>query len=664
MIKYLLIAVSAFLISGYFYRHTQPVLTKWRRMSLFILRSFSIAIILLLILSPILYFIRQRTESPRVIVLRDVSQSMELTSGSKTKKALMDDKLSPILQNYKAKAYSIVQYDFADGLSGNLDNTLLQPVLNQIASDHKLSQITSIILASDGWLKDESLLGISQMNLPFIVLADSSASDAADLQILGTRTARFAYRNEPTLFQADVLALNAGGRVKVNLMVSDKPIAEKSLELSPGSVQTVEFVHRFPQTGLFDYRIEISSQEIQERSLNNNRYPGAIEVLSEKEKIYLISDQPGWDNKFIIDAISLNPRWDVTHLSVREEQLYSENKAYREFANSKPSVMIIINNGTLRLGSSLAEQIKQIANRGSGILYQGLPIAELQDILPLRQSNITRSYQGFLSWKPEANSYPMLSISSDEMRRIPPIDYFYTVANPGAVTAVTIDNPQSSAAIAFQSLANRRSVALSFLNLWRWQMQSPQSVYQTMISNLIVWLSNTGQSGFDPIYSRSYFLGESISIRLRSEDDIRQTRTNISPRIQIFDARDNMVFDDFMAFENEQFRINTSLNKSGQYRFNISDQESGRRTEGRFVISEGSLEERDYDFNLPLLAWLAYETGGELIIDPSQHTPPPASSRSIISRDELALYRKWYILLSFILAFSLELYLRRRWGLL
>jgi hypothetical protein len=49
----------------------------------------------------------------------------------------------------------------------------------------------------------------------------------------------------------------------------------------------------------------------------NNSFPGAIEVLAEKEKILIFTDSPAWDNKFILDAIATNPRWDSVSYLLR-----------------------------------------------------------------------------------------------------------------------------------------------------------------------------------------------------------------------------------------------------------------------------------------------------------------------------------------------------------
>ncbi len=664
MIRYLIIAFVSVLISAYYYHRCQPELTLWRKISLLCLRSIAIATILILIVSPVIYYLRTLIERPSVVFLRDVSESMDLLTSNRKKSELLNPTFSALKKSFREKAYNIIEYDFADGIGGNRNNSLLGPALIEISQKHKLEDIHSIVLATDGWLRDESLSSVLQMNVPFCPVIDTTASQIADLKILGVKANKYAYRGEPTLVQAELTTENMAARAKVELLINGKVNAEKQVDLVSEAVQTVEFIHRFPQTGFYSYAIRIGNPQIRERTLNNNIYPGAIEVLNEKEKIYVISDQPGWDNKFIIDALGTNPRWEISHITVKDQKLTANNKAMNSFETTNLSAMVIINNGNLRLGSTLAQEIISLHNRGVGVLYQGLPIAELGEILPIRMSNISSSYSGFLKWRPEAETYPMLKISAQEQGNIPPIDYYYTVPATGATTLVTIDNPQNSAGIVLFELPNRRSIGISFLNLWRWQMQSPEKAYQTMITNIVVWLSSKGRDGFAAITNNSYFKGEKIQIRLRTEDDIRQTKLNISPRMKIIDEKDSIVFDDFMAFENNEYIASLTIDKAGTYRYSIEDKESGKKTSGRFQVAETSMEERDYDFNLPLLSWIAWESGGKTIIDPATYSPPPARSRELTLGYEFSLYRKWYILMLFIMAFSIELFFRRRWGLL
>lgn len=662
--QYIIIPILALLIAGYYYRRSIPELSKAQRALLTALRAISVALILLLIISPIFYYVRSYTTRPKLIVLRDISESMDLQSAGKAKKELLVPVQNRLEKRYEDAGYEVVKIDFAAGIGKNRSNSLLAPTLAELPKLHKLNDIHAILLSSDGWLRDENLDIVKQLGIPIHVLTDSSRTIMPDLQTLQVKSSAYAYRNEPGLFVAQFISNNADAKAKALLKINGKTVAEKQLDLKADTVKEVEFNHSFAQTGFYSYSIEITNPDIKERSLNNNSYPGAIEVLSEKEKILLISDSPGWDNKFIIDALGTNPRWEIKHISVKDQRLSSNNKALSSISAENPSAIVIINNGNLKASATTIAEIKTLHNRGAGLLYMGLPIADLEDILPLRASNIRSSYQGFLRWTPIAESYPMLSLAASEQRNIPPMDYYYCTAHPNAKVPVTIDNPQTSAAIAILDIPGRRSIGIGFLNLWRWQMQSPGSTYIPMFTQMLTWLSNRSTDGFRAIYNNSYFAGEQINIRLRAEDDTRSTDMKLSPYIKVQNSQGEVIFEDFLAQSKEEFAIAFSPDLAGEYSFEIRDRESGKSSKGKFIVSETSLESRDFDFNLPLLAWIAFESGGKQISDPLTHPILPAVSQTRSIGGEYALYRKWYILLLFIAVFCTELFLRRRWGLL
>jgi len=80
---------------------------------------------------------------------------------------------------------------------------------------------------------------------------------------------------------------------------------------------SLDFDYRFNQTGFYPFRVEVTVPGIKERSLNNNSYPGAIEVLTNKQRVVILSESPSWDNKFIVDAATENPRWEVKYYRFR-----------------------------------------------------------------------------------------------------------------------------------------------------------------------------------------------------------------------------------------------------------------------------------------------------------------------------------------------------------
>jgi hypothetical protein len=80
MLEYILIVVFAALIASYLYLRTQPELSRGRKLLLASLRGVCIAILLLLLISPIYYYRNIKKLSPVIITLLDNSASMKLAA--------------------------------------------------------------------------------------------------------------------------------------------------------------------------------------------------------------------------------------------------------------------------------------------------------------------------------------------------------------------------------------------------------------------------------------------------------------------------------------------------------------------------------------------------------------------------------------------------------
>ncbi|GAB1467448.1 hypothetical protein MASR2M64_01170 [Candidatus Cloacimonadota bacterium] len=665
MLKYIIIALFTLLISGFYNYRSHPEMPVSRRWLLFGLRCISLGIILLLLISPILYYIQRKSLAPQIVVLEDTSLSMSLKHGATSKAAYLKPSIAKLRSRFIDAGYEVIEHRFAKGLEGDNNSSLLGESLNQLSKDKGITNLAGIILASDGWLQDESLATAMQLGQPFYVLADSSKNLSPDLEVSTVHSNRYAYRNEPNTIRADFISENYNGAAEARLIVGNSVISRQSLKLEAGKAQSVDFTNRFNQTGFFTWKVELSPLAGEIR-LSNNSFPGAIEVLSEKERIVLISDKPAWDNKFILDAIASNPRWEVQSYLNRSGKLYSGENLVTKLSGDNLAALVIINNGMVKLDSYTLSFINGAQAKGVGIMYQGLPVDELNAVLPLKKSNIVTLYQGFINPSAAAVNYPMLSPLTDNAQDLPPVDYYYLTANSGAEILASMNNPQNSPAIAVKNIGGARSIAFSTLNLWRWQLQSKDEGYNKLVSNCLTWLSNKSTSGFDAIYNRSYLNGEEIRIKLRVEDEIRQRRLDVNPRIRIVDKNSKEVINDFLTREDDEYSFKAELKEPGTYSFEISDKESGKSSKGKFELNASSLENKDYGYNLPLLSWLASQNNGKMLLNPELDTfsVVPAVKEILISRREIALYKKWYILTLFILAFCIELYLRRRWGLL
>ncbi len=661
MLVFVVSILISVLVAVFLYHRARPAISKGRAVSLAALRAVTLFIALILLLSPVYSYLRTRRLKPEIVMLMDNSRSME--NGGKG--AFMKTQAKLLEGKYRQAGYKVVRHNFASGLNGDKADTRLKPTLEQLAASHDLSKVQNILLFSDGWLKDEDLGQIKQLGLPISSIADSSKFEEIDLQVCSLRNNRHAYRGEPALFKAEVMSRNYSGPAQVQLLLKDKVLQSKEVALKADEVQSVEFTHTFQGLGFQNLQVRIQAGGVKEKSLGNNSYPTAVEVLADKEHIYMITDKIAWDNKFISDVILANSRWQSTSYTLQNGVIKQGERQVNGFGAKLPAVLVVINNGELKADAKLVDLVRRAHAAGSGILWQGMPLAELSSILALAPSNVSGSYQGFLKLTSQNQAYPLINIESGEMKNIPPLDFYYLKAAADAQVLATIDQQAEPPAIALRA-ASGKVINLGFLNLWRWQLQSPGSSYKDIFSNMLTWLGKGSASSFRAIFENSYFQNEQFTIGLRAEDAIKEVRADLSPTLKIKDEAGKEVYSDFMTHAEEDYQATLSLTKAGNYSFEISDPASKEKINGSFNVAKGSREERDLHYNLPLLQWLASESGARVLnqSEVERFSPPEAQEIKETSMFELPIYRKWYVLTLFLITFGVELFFRRRWGML
>ncbi|MCD8478917.1 MAG: hypothetical protein LRZ88_00935 [Candidatus Cloacimonetes bacterium] len=164
--QYFIALVFALLLSVYYYHRTQPELSGQRRILLASLRFVMLFILFMILLSPILYFTLRHRDAPKVLFLQDSSRSMELTRDGRSKRDFLKGMADTLNKKYKDAGYKVISHSFANGLEGADDNSLLAKALRELSEKEKLSDYQAIVLASDGWLRDEEYGIISRWEFP------------------------------------------------------------------------------------------------------------------------------------------------------------------------------------------------------------------------------------------------------------------------------------------------------------------------------------------------------------------------------------------------------------------------------------------------------------------------------------------------------------------
>lgn len=666
MFKIIVAFIISVLISLAFYYKTKPDLTLRQRLALTFFRIIALYVVLIFLLTPIIYYIKNYKEQPVVALLKDNSGSMDIKHETKSKTESIILSYNALLQEYKNNGYFVKEHTFADGLGGRKNSTLLIPSLEELLKNLGKTELHRIILFSDGWFKDTDQRTIRNFNVPLDCIADTLVTRKTDLYISEFRHNKQGYRNELNLFEVEVKALQYDANATVQLFVNGEKVRDKSVNFRNDAFQTITFDYRFLKTGMYKLETRISAAGISEQTLSNNSYLSAIDILSDKERILLLSDAPNWDSKFILDTIRENNRLEPLSYMVKGNELFQgEQKAIISNWDNITAI-IIVNQGALRLNSYLSGNIINQVKKGTGLLFTGLSVPELSAILPLKQSNIRSSYQGLLKMLPAAGVYSALQIPGDELLLIPPLDYYYQTAGTQYEVIATMDNASKSPAIAVSSVHSGKVVCFAFTNLWRWQMQSKNQGYRNFTTDLLAWLRNKSSGVMVALYESSYLMGEPIEIKLSALNELRKTSQNIAPLITVFNSQRDTVFSDYLIKDGDYYKVLFRTQKADTYDFRISDKSSGLATNGKFIVHSQSTESNDLGYNIPLLSWISSQTNGKFmsIEEALSYKPLKAMKKNKIERKEYPLYKKWYLVFLFITMFCLELFFRRRWGLL
>jgi hypothetical protein len=286
---FILILLAVILIF-YFYRNTVPQLYGWRKKILIVLRSVALITILILLLNPVLFFIKHTINQPKVIILNDISDSMNQESGNISKTDALQDFREIVRTEFRSRKYDIVNYDFAGGLGKNTASTRLTPALQEISQKQNLEDVQAIFLFSDGWLKDENLETVIDLNIQiYTVIPDFKINDF-DLEITSLRYNKTAYSNELTPIEVNLSSTNFDGNAQLELYVDKKKIKTKNIYFRDISFLQEFFEISFNETGMKSFEVIVSSDSTNEKNPANNKYTGAIQVLRERSLITIISE--------------------------------------------------------------------------------------------------------------------------------------------------------------------------------------------------------------------------------------------------------------------------------------------------------------------------------------------------------------------------------------
>jgi hypothetical protein len=348
----LLLILLAVVFTLFIYRNTTPPVANWLRRSLATLRTFSLALALLLLFEPIFSLGWQRLQKPTVAILIDRSASMTLADSAIARAEVVRQTISSPWREELEKRAELAFFSFSDGLRQLQLDTLKQMRFNgdgtdigkALAATKKLmaeNHLSGAILLTDGAhnLGENPIRVAEQFGAPIIAVGIGSAQGTRDVLVSEVVTNEIAYAETQLPVEVTISSSGyAGQRARLRIfeetaaMQQDKnakkgshPLAEQEIILPADNTQMIARFNVVPRkVGLNRYVVQID-EFAGELTKENNRRSFYVRVLKSKLRLWILAGAPSADFSFLKRTLETDANFQLQSFVQRPDGNFYNN---------------------------------------------------------------------------------------------------------------------------------------------------------------------------------------------------------------------------------------------------------------------------------------------------------------------------------------------------
>ncbi|MCK4956578.1 MAG: hypothetical protein KAS49_03010 [Candidatus Cloacimonetes bacterium] len=593
-------------------------------------------------------------------MLIDNSQSMAISDGTQQKTKFFESFQEQISDQISSD-YNIETFNFAATLEGNDNSTNLQNSLQVLQTKYSATEIDEIFLLSDGWFKDDNYDFLKKLNIPINTIIPNIKNNFSDISITDIRNNETAYHGDICPIEIRVNAMKFAGNATLLLKINNQDYSTKTLDFSKDSFQKIIFEVKFSQLGLNTISAEISAPKLTETDLANKKLETAIKIDDKRNKILIISDKLTWDIKFLIDAIKTDAKLEAEFL-LKDNVLYKNNvptNLSKHISDSK--VIFILNNDKLRFNNFEFKLIANYQKNGGSLVFMGNYLDQFAEILPSKKSEIHTEFESTILLSDASKKYQTFNFEAEQ---IPPLKYKFIRPKIESEVLAVFANEQRSAAILINN-GHNKIMQLAMKNLWRWQMHSKESSFTKFIVDICNWMSSNSKNNFVSFTNKnSYFLGENVKLELIAYDEKLNVLNDLNAKLELKKS-DEIILTKYLENNSDRYSTIITELKAGKYFYSIIDDKTKQKTAGEFIVRSDSGESRDVGINRSMLSYISKTTNGKTISDDNiDQLEFSAKMKEYRVNHEIPIYKKKWLILLFLTSFCLELFFRKRWGML
>ncbi len=665
-------------IAYWFYSGKNPFPEKWY-LSLRILRALTWILLLLLLLNPLVEWLKSEEEPATIALLWDRSESIALASSTEKLNQIRSQILT--LQTELESKGIRVETNLPDSIETQKafksSTSDLNKELSATASNYENRNLAGVVLLSDGIQNRGSspLYKTWPFKIQTIGLGDTTRRSDVFLASATSNKLAFLGNKFPIAIELGNYGFQ-GETVAVSLLEGDKILEKRSLKLgASGSRQELSFLVKAESKGLKSYRIKVESG-VKEANTRNNEASVLIEVIDGKQRILIAAGAPHPDIKAIRAALEKNENYEVVFwipgigpnpegtfglliLHQLPDKANTSLGAISALINDEQTPLWVITGSNTSLSTFnewplpiKIEGRSMVRNTGANALDKVKAIYE--------------------------DGFPYFNLNADDSRQImrfPPISALfgeYRLQGDGkvllsqALGSVNTGKPL----LAVSVKQGKRTAVLAGEGLWEWRIQEygdkqSHQVVDGLIMKLVQFLATKEDKRkfrFAPI-KESFTQSEPVIFEAEAYNALYEKLESVMVKLELKGKNGSTNYDYLSDAANPKLDI--GLLNPGIYKYKASATVNGKNeiVEGSFAVSREDLEALDLTADHGLLRNIAVQNGGEFysisqleaLKENLIKNPPKGLVRSFEEMAD-AISLKW-------LLFLIILLLTTEWGL-
>ncbi len=327
------LAVIAMTVANH--RRLQP---RRRRLGMISLRAILVVLLVVLFYQPALLEERVATHRNTVVVLSDVSTSMDLPHADGTsRRAAVErwfEEERDALSARIADKSDLGFYAFAEGTSEVRDpraedtrrpaggGTDFLGAFREIRAQLRNRDLAGVIVLTDGIDSTaegrrsepgaELVRAIKDLKAPVTFVGVSDAANVKDVAISQLSSNNFAFLLNASSLEAVVETHGfPGAQLPVRLFENGAEVATELVSVAPGERYhrvRFEFVPKKLGKQVYSVAVDVQPDEVWSR---NNRKSTIINIVRDKIRVVQIEGQPSWDQRHLRNLLKENPNVDL-----------------------------------------------------------------------------------------------------------------------------------------------------------------------------------------------------------------------------------------------------------------------------------------------------------------------------------------------------------------